>query len=220
MTCEYTLKCITVGDSGVGKSSLILQFTDNRFFNPYPATIGIELGVKTISLRSKRIKLNIWDTAGQENFRSLVKSYYRDTCIVFLVYDITNKFSFISLNVWYRDLADLTNNPHIILIGNKCDLVTDRQVSFEEGKQFATDNNMLFIETSAKLSQNVNDAFIMIVDKTLQDIESGSINIFSENSGIRVNSNISKPNQDNIGDDTDSDSNEFERKIEKTCCST
>lgn len=219
MACDYTFKCITVGDSGVGKSSLILRFTDKRFFEPHPATIGIELGVKNITLRSKRIKLNIWDTAGQESFRSLVKSYYRDTCIVFLVYDVSNMFTFISLNTWYKDIADLSNNPRIILIGNKCDLTEDRQVSFEEGHQFARDNNMPFIETSAKLAQNIDDAFLMIVDKTLQDIENGSLDVYSPNCGIKVTAAL--PNQ-NQYDDTDSDSAsiELEHKIEKTCCFT
>lgn len=220
MNHEYTLKCITVGNSGVGKSSIILNFMNKRFFSPHPATIGIDLDIKKITIGSKRIKLIIWDTAGQESFRSLVKSYYRDTCIVFLIYDITNKFSFISLDAWYRDITELTNNPRIILIGNKSDLNADRQVSFEEGKQFATNNNMMFIETSAKLSQNVDDAFIMIVEKTLQDIESGSIDVFHENNGIRVITNVSELKLNDIGDDTDSDSNEVERKFEKTCCST
>jgi Ras-related protein Rab-2A len=194
MAYDYVFKCIIVGDSGVGKSSLLLQFTENKFVFDHDMTIGVEFGSKTIDINGKTIKLQIWDTAGQESFRSIVRSYYRDTGLVLLVYDVSNSRSFTSLNKWLEDIKDMANSPHIILVGNKSDLSGRRQISTDDGKLFADKNHLMFIETSARNINTVNDAFVSVAKQTLESIQKGEIDIFDTSRGIRqgllVKSNI------------------------------
>jgi len=185
MAYDYVFKCIIVGNSGVGKSSLLLQFTENKFIFDHDMTIGVEFGAKTVDIDGKIIKLQIWDTAGQETFRSIVRSYYRDTSLVLLVYDVSSSISFYSLNKWLEDIKDMSNNPHIILVGNKSDLSIRRQVSTEEGRAFADKNKMMFIETSARNTSSVEEAFTSVAKQTLESIQKGEINIFDISKGIR-----------------------------------
>jgi len=186
MSYDYVFKCIIVGNSGVGKSSLLLQYTENKFIFDHEMTIGVEFGSRTIDINGKKIKLQIWDTAGQETFRSITRSYYRESSSVLLVYDVTNSTSFVSLGKWLNDINGIANNPHIILIGNKADLTYRRQVSFEEGKKFADDNGMLFIETCANKIDSVNDAFMTIAKRTLEAIQKGEIDINDLSRGIKI----------------------------------
>merc|ERR1719158_1333825 len=155
MSYAYLFKYIII-DTGVGKSCLLLQFTDKRFRTEHDLTIGVEFGARLITIDDKQIKLQIWDTAGQESFRSITRSYYRDAAGVLLVYDISRRESFNHLNRWLEE-ARQNGNPNmtIMLIGNKSDLEHRRQVSTEEGKQFAEENGLIFIETSAKTAANV-----------------------------------------------------------------
>lgn len=188
-TYNYIIKYIIVGDSGVGKSCLLLQFTDKRFYAGRELTIGVEFGSRFITMSDgKQIKLQIWDTAGQESFRSITQSYYRGAAGALLVYDISRRETFEHVSTWLADVRKHAN-PHttIVLVGNKCDLdPRSRQVTREEGEKFARDNDIpLFIETSAKSAENVEEAFQKTAEDVYEKIKSG---VFSPNetSGIRL----------------------------------
>eukprot|EP01133_Synstelium_polycarpum_P003903 gene3903-4517_t len=157
---SHLFKYIMVGDSAVGKSNLTLQFVDKRFAPNSDFTIGVEFGSRTINLDNKQIKLQIWDTAGQEKFRSITRAYYRGALGALIVYDITRRETFESLTSWLSDCRKYsTGDVTIALIGNKCDLESSRQVSTSEAKDFATEHGLLFFETSAKTGTNVDEAF-------------------------------------------------------------
>ncbi|KAF8701515.1 hypothetical protein HU200_033540 [Digitaria exilis] len=169
----YGFKCIVIGDTGVGKSCLLLQFTDKRFRLAHDLTIGVEYGVRIIPVDGKPTKIQIWDTAGQEAFRSITRSYYRGAAAAVLVYDITRRETFNHVTSWLEDAKQLAS-PHltILLVGNKCDLDNRRVVSYEEGERFAMEHGMAFMEASAKTAQNVEEAFTTaarIVIKKIKD---------------------------------------------------
>jgi len=153
-------KYIVVGDTGVGKSCILLQFTDRRFEEHHLLTLGVEFGSRVLILDGNSFRLQIWDTAGQEKFQSITRAYYRGSHGALIVYDITRRETFDHLKTWLNDVKTSSNKGVVImLIGNKSDMTTKRQVTFEEGKKFAEENGLLFLETSAKTSTNVDDAF-------------------------------------------------------------
>ena len=154
---QYIFKYIIVGESSVGKSCLLLQFIDNRFKDSHDLTIGVDFGSKTIKLNDgTNVKVQIWDTAGQESFRSITRSYYRGSICALLVYDITRRQTFDNLVRWLNDMRDNAYSKMIILlVGNKSDLKFEREVSTEEGQEFADKHNLIFYETSAKTAHNV-----------------------------------------------------------------
>lgn len=187
MSYAYLFKYIIIGDTGVGKSCLLLQFTDKRFQPVHDLTIGVEFGARMITIDNKPIKLQIWDTAGQESFRSITRSYYRGAAGALLVYDITRRETFNHLAGWLEDARNHANsNMTIMLIGNKCDLAHRRAVTFEEGQQFAKENGLIFMETSAKTAQNVEEAFINTASKIYKKIEQGIFDVSNESYGIKV----------------------------------
>jgi Ras-related protein Rab-2A len=154
MSFAYTLKYIIVGDSSVGKSCLLLQFTDKRFKLSHDLTIGVEFGSRLVAVEPRvNVKLQIWDTAGQESFRSITRSYYRGAICSLLVYDITRRQSFQNCVNWLEEIQEHGYNKMlIILVGNKCDLENQRQVPKDEAEAFARKNDLIFFETSAKTS--------------------------------------------------------------------
>jgi len=183
----YLFKYIIIGDSAVGKSCLLLQFTDKRFQPVHDLTIGVEFGARMISIDGKQIKLQIWDTAGQESFRSITRSYYRGAAGALLVYDITRRDTFNHLTTWLDDARQHSNqNMVIMLIGNKTDLDSKRAVTREEGEQFAADHSLVFMETSAKTSANVEEAFIGTAKQIYEKIQQGIFDIKNESNGIKV----------------------------------
>lgn len=192
---SYLFKYIIIGDSGVGKSCFMLQFTDRRFKNDHDLTIGVEFGSRTIKINDKAIKLQMWDTAGQENFRSITRSYYRGAVAALLLYDITNRDSFANIERW---LAEAKNNANhditIILVGNKADLESTRVITFEEGQAFANQHGILFIEASAKEAFNVDEAFINSARAVLSKLENGEYNLSTEHCGIKVGNVTMKEN--------------------------
>mmetsp|Transcript_52882 Transcript_52882/g.60752 ORF Transcript_52882/g.60752 Transcript_52882/m.60752 type:complete len:214 (+) Transcript_52882:35-676(+) len=187
MSYSYLFKYIIIGDTGVGKSCLLLQFIDRRFRQKHEVTIGVEFGARMINIDGKNIKLQIWDTAGQESFRSITRSYYRAAAGALLVYDITRRESFYHISRWIEE-AKQNGNPYMsfILIGNKCDMEAERAVSYEEGEKFAKENGLIFLETSAKTALNVEEAFMRTAQMIHEKIERGEIDITNENLGIKV----------------------------------
>jgi Ras-related protein Rab-2A len=175
--------------SGVGKSCLLLQFTDKRFQPVHDLTIGVEFGARMINVsdNSTQVKLQIWDTAGQESFRSITRSYYRGAAGALLVYDVSRRDTFAHLSRWLDEARSHAQpNMVILLIGNKNDLEHKRAVSTEEGRAFADANDLLFMETSAKTAYNVETAFLKTADEIHAKIKAGDIDVSNESHGIKV----------------------------------
>ena len=176
-------KIVLVGDSSVGKTNLFLRYIKNEFDPQTKATIGVEFGTKIIKINNYNIKIQIWDTAGQERYKSITSAYYKGAQGAFLVYDITNKSSFLNIDKWIRDLKNNGDEKIVLfLIGNKNDLNDDRVIDTNEGKNKAKENKMFFLETSAKNNDNVNKAFDEIINnifdvyKNLIEEEENTIN--------------------------------------------
>jgi len=187
MSYAYLFKYIIIGDTGAGKSCLLLQFTDKRFQPIHDLTIGVEFGARMVTIDNRQIKLQIWDTAGQESFRSITRSYYRGAAGALLVYDITRRDTFTHLSRWLQEARQNGNeNMTIMLIGNKCDLEHRRQVSPEEGKKFADENGLMFLETSAKTAHNVEEAFLKPAQEIYLKVQKGIYDVSNEQYGIKV----------------------------------
>jgi len=159
---DYIAKIALLGDSSVGKTNLVLRFTENTFTVNIPPTIGYDYKSKTIILNKskKKAKLQIWDTAGQERYMSLCKTVFQRVDGVMLVYDITQLITFENILKWINIIRDYNDLMPIILIGNKIDKINERLVTFENGEKLAAENNIKFMETSALTGENVDDAFI------------------------------------------------------------
>jgi Ras-related protein Rab-8A len=157
---DYTLKILTIGESAVGKTCILLRFTDNKFLKSHLTTIGIDYKSKVIRSNNYSVKLKIWDTAGQERFRNITQQYYKGADGILLVYDITERNSFEKVREWMKMIQQNTTKDKIgiILIGNKCDL-EERQVSVEEGESMANEFGVLFFETSAYKDKNITESF-------------------------------------------------------------
>eukprot|EP01130_Rhizamoeba_saxonica_P000341 TRINITY_DN1030_c0_g3_i2.p1 TRINITY_DN1030_c0_g3~~TRINITY_DN1030_c0_g3_i2.p1 ORF type:complete len:205 (-),score=67.76 TRINITY_DN1030_c0_g3_i2:127-741(-) len=157
---DFLFKLLLIGDSGVGKSSLLLRFADNTFSDSFISTIGVDFKIKTVDVGGTSVKLQIWDTAGQERFRTITSSYYRGAHGIIVVYDITNEDSFNNVKKWLQEIERYAaDDVQRILVGNKCDLVNERKVGFEDAKDMADMLAITFIETSAKDCTNVEQAF-------------------------------------------------------------
>jgi len=169
---DYLFRYIIVGDINVGKSCIMLQFSSNQFREEHELTIGVEFAIKFLEIKNKNIKIQVWDTAGEEAFQSITKSYYRNAIGALLVYDITKKSSFEHLQKWLDSVKENSSkNIKIILIGNKIDLEDKREVTFQEGEEFAKKNDLFFLETSAKNFININESFNKLTEEIYQNIE-------------------------------------------------
>lgn len=160
---DYLFKILLIGNSGVGKSSLLLRFADDTFTDNFMPTIGVDFKIRTLEVDGRTIKLQIWDTAGQERFKTITSSYYKGAHGIIVVYDITDKESFKNIDNWMNEVEKhASDNVSRILVGNKCDLDESRQVTTDEGKELADQYNIRFMETSAKESANVEEAFTLM----------------------------------------------------------
>src|SRR3990167_35791 len=161
--CLY--KVILLGDSGTGKSNLMIKFTRNEYHDNIQPTIGVEFGSSDITVDEKRIRVQIWDTAGKERYRSLTTSYYRGTSAAIITYNITRRSSFENVPSWVKLIREnCDDNILIVLVGTKTDLARHRAVTTQEGEQFAKNNNMLFYETSSFTGENVTKVFERIAE--------------------------------------------------------
>lgn len=157
---DLNFKVLTLGESGVGKTCLLLRFTDETFIPNHLTTIGADSKQKTFTIDNKSYKLQIWDTAGQERYRTIVKSYYKGAHGIVLTYDVSDESSFKNIKTWMKQIElNAPYNVQKILVGNKCDR-DDRKISFEDGAKLASDFKMKFFETSAKTGYNVDKAFL------------------------------------------------------------
>ncbi|KAM4619524.1 ras-related protein Rab-8B-like isoform 2-T2 [Polymixia lowei] len=162
-TYDYLFKLLLIGDSGVGKTCLLFRFSEDAFNTTFISTIGIDFKIRTIELNGKRVKLQIWDTAGQERFRTITTAYYRGAMGIMLVYDICNEKSFENIKNWIRNIEEhASSDVEKMILGNKCDMTDRRQVSKDRGEKLAIDYGVKFLETSAKSSLNVEEAFYTI----------------------------------------------------------
>ncbi|KAL1921101.1 uncharacterized protein VTP21DRAFT_11736 [Calcarisporiella thermophila] len=167
-----TLKLLLIGNTNVGKSSILLRFTDDQFLPPdeISATIGVDFKVKIFEVNGEKYKLTIWDTAGQERFRTLTSSYYRGAQGVILVYDVTSRETFDALKNWFEELNAYCPNPDVvkIIVGNKVDKDSSRVVSTKEGTELARRMDTLYVECSAKTRAGVQEAFEEVVRKIVE----------------------------------------------------
>lgn len=167
---DSTFKILTIGESGVGKTCLLLRFTEDTFVSNHLTTLGVDFKLKTISMDNRNINLQIWDTAGQERFRTITKTYYKKSDGILLVYDVTDETSFKNIKNWMKQIElNVPLNVSKILVGNKCDK-EDRKISFEDGEKIAEEYNMKFFETSAKTRYNVDNAFLYLTEEVLRTV--------------------------------------------------
>ena len=204
---DYLFKYIIIGDAAVGKSNLLLRYTHGQFKPEYQLTIGVEFGAKNITISNKTYRIQIWDTAGQENFRSITRAYYKNSACALVVYDITNRESFDNVSTWIEDCRNQSPQTiFMVLVGNKTDLELEnkRAVSFEEGQELA------------KKKKNVDEIFYRSAESIAKRIEENFYDLENESCGIKPG--IMKKKQEvNIDSGNFMDkSNNNNRK--KDCC--
>ena len=218
---SYSVKFIIVGDSSVGKSNILLRFSRNTFDPGHQATLGIEFANKHLIYNNTDYLIQIWDTAGQENFRSVTRAYYKASAVAMVVYDITKEESFEHIQTWLNDCKELApRTVLLVLIGNKSDLEEQRVISTERGENLAKENNMMFFETSALNGNGIEEAFRKSIEVVDQKIRSGFYNLSdSSKQGIKK---ITNGNENNNGEriiDKKSLSIGKKQKEDNLCCS-
>ncbi|KAI0355131.1 GTP-binding protein ypt1 [Trametes cingulata] len=170
---DYLFKLLLIGDSGVGKSCLLLRFAEDAFTDSYLSTIGVDFKIRTIELEGKTVKLQIWDTAGQERFRTIAAAYYRGAHGIIMVYDVTELETFSNVKGWIQEIERYASEGvKKLIIGNKSDLVERKVVEYSVAKEFADSLSIPFIETSAKNSTNVEEAFTLMAKTIKDDVDS------------------------------------------------
>ena len=201
---QIIIKLLIIGDSAVGKTSMLLKYTDNFFPESHLATIGVEFKTKEVEYNGYNIELQVWDTAGQERFKSITKSFFRNANGIIFVYDITQKNTFKNVKDWIKDSEVNDFGFKRILVGNKIDLQNKRQVSLEDAKEWADKKNMEVIETSAKTGANIDKAVLKLIELILQNKTNDEImNKF----GVTEKKNTEKLNN-----------NDNKNKKSKKCC--
>ena len=203
---EHLYKIIIIGDSGVGKSNILRRYLHNEFKHDTKSTIGVEFGSKQIKVNNVNIKLQIWDTAGEERYRSITSAYYKGSKGCFIVYDITSIQTFENVEKWYEEiLKSAEKNISIILVGNKCDLVNERKVTIEMGEEKAKNLNCPFFETSALNNTHIETVF-QTISETIYNKSKNEKNLDDEDDDYEI-----VKDDKNININTD-------KKPEKKCC--
>ncbi|KAK6295734.1 hypothetical protein J4Q44_G00334470 [Coregonus suidteri] len=173
---DYLFKLLLIGDSGVGKSCLLLRFADDTYTESYISTIGVDFKIRTIEMDGKTVKLQIWDTAGQERFRTITSSYYRGAHGIIIVYDVTDQESFNNVKQWLEEIDRYAcENVSKLLVGNKCDLVSKKVVDYATGQEFALSLKIPFLETSAKNADNVEKSFLTMASEIQKRVGSDGV---------------------------------------------
>ena len=209
---DYLFKILLIGNTFVGKSSLLQRFIDQSWNGKFDPTIGVDFvriiknkkiqKLKTIEVEGKKVKLQIWDTAGEERFRNITSSYYKGGHGILLMYDITNRNSFESIKNWLIEVEKHADkNIYKVLIGNKIDLEKDRDITYNEGKEYAESEGMKFIETSAKDGSNIEEAFELITKEIIKSNINKNVNEIENKNNSKIN----------LGDN-------IEFKPKKKCC--
>ena len=212
---DYIFKYIIIGDPSVGKSQILLRYVNDIFNEEYQTTIGVEFGAKNLTIKDLVYRIQIWDTAGQENFKSITRAYYKNSVCVLIVYDISKKTSFDNVYNWIQDCRNQSPKTILmILIGNKKDLDYKREVNYEEGKEFADKFNMLFYETSAKTGDNIDKVFFDSANEIIQNMENGFYDLDDEKCGIKKSVTSEKFKNQLIKENED----EQNKVNKKKCC--
>jgi Ras-related protein Rab-1A len=185
---DYLFKLLLIGDSGVGKSCLLLRFADDTYTESYISTIGVDFKIRTIELDGKTIKLQIWDTAGQERFRTITSSYYRGAHGIIVVYDVTDQESFNNVKQWLQEIDRYASeNVNKLLVGNKCDLTNKKVVDYSSAKEYADQLGIPFLETSAKNATNVEQAFMTMAAEIKNRVGPAAANQAGQQ-GVKIDS--------------------------------
>jgi Ras-related protein Rab-6A len=218
------LKLIVVGNQNTGKSCILNRFVNETFDESYQATIGMDFFSKNVSIHGQDVRLILYDTAGQEKYRSLIPMYIRDTQIILLIYDITDRESFNSIPVWLKEVLNVKNTDVIFaLIGNKMDLTAKREVSFEEGQKLASNNKFIFQEVSAKSGENFSKLF---EEQIYEEIYNRYQHEFGENDNMdeyednneNDNNHKNSDNKNKVRLGSDNMNNDDNMKKKKKCC--
>ena len=199
---EYIFKIILIGSSGVGKSSILQRYIQKTFNDSYASTIGVDFFMKSINIGEKTIKLQLWDTAGTEKFRSITTGYYRGADAAFVVFDLSAKSSFKAVSEWIENYYKYKNpdsEKNVVLIGNKVDLVDKREVTQEEAENYVKDNNIFYFETSAKEGKNIEECFNFMAEKLLEQYENKDNELVKRKDVIR-NDNLKENTEVIIGE--------------------
>jgi len=173
---DYLFKLVLIGDSGVGKSCLLLRFADDSFTDSYISTIGVDFRFRTVAVNGKTVKLQIWDTAGQERFRTITSAYYRGAHGIIMVYDVTSLESFEHVEEWLSEVnRHASESTRKLLVGNKADLIEKKVVPASKAQEFADKLGISFMETSAKNSTNVEQAFFTMAQELISSRTDGMV---------------------------------------------
>ena len=219
------LKLIVVGNQGTGKSSILNRFVNETFDENYQATIGLDFHSKNITIHDQDVRLIIYDTAGQEKFRSLIPMYIREAQIILFIYDISDEESFDSIPKWVQQVNDVINKEVVfVLIGNKLDLESNRKVTFEEGKKLAEKSNYIFQEVSAKTGQNFEKLFEVQIFEAVYNKFKKEFDKREEGGDEQVNYNTdendnknNKPNDNKVKLEMNNNNNQNIKKKKKCC---
>ena len=174
---DYIFNIVLIGDTCVGKSCILVRFSDDVFSENYVTTIGVDFRFKTMIIKNKIAKIQIWDTAGQERYRSITTAYYRGAAAIIICCDSTNKDSFYNLNNWIDEIAKYTDRDvDKLILMNKCDLVENRQIDKSEISKFEKENGVKIMEVSAKTGDGIDKAFEFIIEKLIDKNEKKNTN--------------------------------------------
>ena len=205
---DYIYKLVLIGDSYVGKTNILSRYISNEFNEDSKATVGVEFGSKIVKINDKKIKIQIWDTAGQERYKSITNAYYKGAKGAFVVYDITREITFKNTDTWIGELkTNGSEDVFIVLIGNKCDLESQREVSLEQATKKAELYKILFCETSALQSKNIEYAFQLMIEQIAKKLMTN-----------KENEEKTKKEEDSKGITLDTSNDNKEEAKEKTCC--